>query len=277
VCDYDADGDRDLLVGEGDYGRVYFYENTNTDADPVLVATGNRVELECAGSALTVGSRATPFVCDWNGDGLADLLCGDGVGYANYFQNVGTAQSPAYSTRVLLHAGGATLWLGYRSAIRVCDWDNDGRPDLLATAQNTAVWCRNTGSRSNPVLAAPDTLRAPEDGAGLQPIDDYYRMRLDVADWNEDGTPDLLIGANTGTVSYYEGYRFAFRGIIRTSPTSVELSWHSADYLEYDVFAGTAPRQINTLVEPAVSSQGDVTTCPVNPSAGHAFFQVRRR
>lgn len=36
VCDYDGDGRRDLLVGEGNYGYVYFYRNTNTDAAPIF-------------------------------------------------------------------------------------------------------------------------------------------------------------------------------------------------------------------------------------------------
>ena len=38
VCDYDGDGRRDLLVGAGADGRVWFYRNTNTDANPVLTS-----------------------------------------------------------------------------------------------------------------------------------------------------------------------------------------------------------------------------------------------
>src|ERR1035437_2930775 len=59
VCDYDNDGERDLLVGDGAYGHgyVYFYRNTNTDAKPIL-DTG--VRLMAGASVLTVSYRATP-------------------------------------------------------------------------------------------------------------------------------------------------------------------------------------------------------------------------
>jgi purine-nucleoside phosphorylase len=36
VCDYDSDGTRDLLVGEGAFGHVYFYRNINNGAHPIL-------------------------------------------------------------------------------------------------------------------------------------------------------------------------------------------------------------------------------------------------
>jgi len=61
VCDYDHDGKRDLLVGEGASGYVYFYRNTNTDAQPIL-DTG--VRLMVGSSPLTVTLRATPYIFD---------------------------------------------------------------------------------------------------------------------------------------------------------------------------------------------------------------------
>ena len=51
VCDYDNDGKRDLLVGDGASGYVYFCRNTNTDANPIL-DTG--VRLVAGGNPLTV-------------------------------------------------------------------------------------------------------------------------------------------------------------------------------------------------------------------------------
>ena len=93
ACDYDTDGRRDLLVGEGYSGYVYFYRNTNTDAAPIL-APG--VALMVGTNLLSVGSRASPCVCDWDGDGLKDLLCGKGDGYVSFFKNTGTGQAPGH-------------------------------------------------------------------------------------------------------------------------------------------------------------------------------------
>jgi hypothetical protein len=116
VCDYDRDGRRDLLVGTGAEGQVYFYRNTNTDAAPQL-ARG--VQLLLNGAPLSVGARATPYLHDWDEDGRPDLLCGDANGRVHLFLNEGTAESPAYARDRLIEAGGAVLNLGYRSALRV--------------------------------------------------------------------------------------------------------------------------------------------------------------
>src|ERR1035437_4737861 len=131
VCDYDNDGKRDLLVGDGASGYVYFYRNTNTDANPVL-DTG--VRLMVGASFLTVTYRATPFIYDWDGDGLKDLLCGNGDGYVYFFRNIGTAQSPAYAAGTRIQAGGADLNFGIRSVVRMFDLDGDGVADLLGSS-----------------------------------------------------------------------------------------------------------------------------------------------
>jgi hypothetical protein len=220
--------------------------------------------------------RATPFACDWNGDGLADLMCGDGNGYVHFFENVGTAESPQFTTDVFIQAGGATLDLGSRSAVRVCDWDADGLPDLLGSAGNNAVWCRNTGTRKAPQLSAPIKLQAPVPGTGLADIDTGYRMRLEVVDWDADQIPDLLIGRNDGMISRYGGYFLSFRGITRQTAGSLVLEWNSASHLEYDVLAGPYPDQVDTVIAPGVVSGGDTTAWPVGITAEKQFYRVRQ-
>ena len=51
VCDYNADGTRDLLVGNGASGMVYYYQNTNSDAAPILTSG---VQLTVGGGPLSV-------------------------------------------------------------------------------------------------------------------------------------------------------------------------------------------------------------------------------
>ncbi len=204
VCDYDGDGKRDLLVGNGTDGTVWFYHNTNTDAAPVLAA-GVQSTLT-NGSPLSVGYRATPYVTDWDEDGLADLLCGNGDGNVYWIKNVGTIQAPAYGSAVLLQAGGTALNLGYRSVVRVCDWDGDGLKDVVGSSMTGVYWCRNTNSNSAPELQAPVALYAPVSGKGHMPIAASDRMRLDLADWNNDGIVDIVLGNHDGTVFLYEGY-----------------------------------------------------------------------
>ena len=276
VCDYDHDGKRDLLVGDGNSGYVYFYRNTNTDAQPVL---DKGVQLMVGGGTLSVSLRATPYVYDWDGDGLDDLLCGNGNGYVYFFKNTGTARSPAYASGTLLQAGGGTLNLGIRSVVRVFDLDGDGVPDLVCSSETGVYWCRNTGSRTAPVLAAPVALRAPVSGSGLQPIQtgvlNNRRMRLDWVDWNNDGVMDLLLGNADGTVSYYEGYRFAFTARTALGGGQYAWQWNSAPYLSYHVLAGPALDSVTSIVATNLPSGGATTRWTNAPSASQGFYRLQ--
>ena len=272
VCDYDHDGRRDLLVGDGGSGKVFFYQNTNTDAQPIL-APG--VALKLGAADLSVGIRATPYVVDWDGDGLDDLLCGDGNGYVHFFKNVGTAQVPAYSSDVYVTAGGSSVNFGIRSVVRVCDWDGDGKPDLLGTGDTYAGWCRNTGSGLPPVLAAPVALQAPTAAGSLANLSTGARMRFDVADWNHDGTPDLLVGDSSGAVYLFEGYPFAFQQVGCPEAGSCVLRWASAAYLRYQVLGGTTADDLNTPWAASVASEGK-TTCWTNAASdAMRFYRLR--
>ena len=272
VCDYDGDGRRDLLVGEGSYGYVYFYRNTNTDAAPIL-APG--VQLTVGTSPLSVGYRATPYVCDWDSDGLNDLLCGNGDGYVYFFKNIGTAHAPVYAAGKRIQAGGTDLNLGIRSVVRVFDWDGDGVKDLVGSSDTGVYWCRNVGSRTSPALLAPVGLRAPVSGRGLAPISTGPRMRLDLLDWNGDGVIDLLLGNANGTVTYYEGYRFALTSISASPGGRAALEWNSAQYLNYDVLAGTSPGLLTNLAVSKFPSAGTATCWTSPPSAGSQFYRLR--
>ena len=91
------------------------------------------------------------------------------------------------------------------------DLDGDGVADLVGSSDTGVYWCRNSAAdRSRAGSPGP---AGPVPGSGLQPIYTGARMRLDLVDWNNDGMMDLLVGNADGTISYYEGYRFAFTAI----------------------------------------------------------------
>lgn len=272
ACDFNGDGRRDLLVGNGANGQVFFYANTHTDASPVL-AEG--AALEAGGAVLSVGARATPFVCDWDDDGVPDLLCGDGSGYANFFRNEGTRQAPSFAAAVRLKAGGLDVNFGARSALRVVDWDGDGREDLVGSGSGYAGWCRNVGAHGAPGLEPPQALTAPVNGVGLAPVNTSYRMRLEVADWNNDGVLDLLIGDAAGGVLLYEGYQFAVTSLVVDPGQPVSVQWNSAEFLQYDLLAGHTPDAIGTVIAAGVSSGGSTTTWTHGPPAARQFYRVR--
>lgn len=274
VCDYNHDGKRDLLVGDGATGYVYFYRNTSTDASPTLAS---RVALKVGGSTtLSVTSRATPYVYDWNGDGLSDLLCGDGDGYVWLFKNTGTEAAPVYAAGIKISAGGVTLDLGIRSVVRMCDWDGDGVNDLLCSSGSGVYWCRNTGRSHSPTNQAPAALREPDPiTKKLKVINTGARMRLDVLDWNNDGVADILSGNADGTISLYEGYSFALTSLEATPGREATLRWNSATNLKYRVLYGNSLNTITNVAYTNVTSCGRTTACTNCASCAVQFYKVQ--
>jgi hypothetical protein len=98
---------------------------------------------------LKFGALATPFVVDWDGDGLDDILCGNTAGNIGFFKNLGSGENdlPKWAAPVLIEeAAGVPFrvlagpsgsiqgpceakW-GY-TTLSVADWDGDGQLDII--------------------------------------------------------------------------------------------------------------------------------------------------
>jgi hypothetical protein len=274
VCDFDGDGRRDLLVGAGADGTVWFYRNTNTDAAPILVQVG---QLKVGTGVLSVGLRSAPCVYDWDGDGLNDLLCGSGGGPSSseifWFRNTNTAQAPIYAPGGPIQAGGVDLQLGIRSVPRMVDWDGDGLNDLICSCDTNVVWCRNTNRSGAPVLESPLPICAPVAGKGLVPIaaSANSRLRFWPVDWNNDGIMDLLLSDLSGKIAYYQGYHFAAIQVAPRPGGQLMLQWNSAPYLTYSVLANVAPNQVAQPVAINLPSGGAITFW-TNDCQGRCLF-----
>lgn len=140
VCaaDWFKRGKLDLIVGNGE-GAVYLLENEGTRQQPRY----NQLRpLKAAGKPILAdGGAAGPYVFDWDGDGLQDLLLGCGSGSVIWYRNNGSPEEPSLAAGVTLvarcneEAGTASSGPPKRSSqyAKICpfDWDGDGRPDLV--------------------------------------------------------------------------------------------------------------------------------------------------
>ena len=90
-ADVDSDGDLDFVRGAFD-GKLYYYENTGSAANPTFVArTGADNPLDGFDVAIQYGWSAPAFV-DIDNDGEVDLFVGEDNGTINFFHNNPTAQ-----------------------------------------------------------------------------------------------------------------------------------------------------------------------------------------
>jgi hypothetical protein len=93
VEDLDGDGKKDLLSGDTN-GQLLLYLNTGSDEAPsfsgfsLVQAAGVPIDLPGV-------PRSRPFVCDWTGDGLPDILIGAGDGLVRLYR--GRAPIPTVS------------------------------------------------------------------------------------------------------------------------------------------------------------------------------------
>jgi hypothetical protein len=217
VADWDLDGKLDLIVNDI-WGEVIWYRNTGTRQQPVLAAA-KPVEVEWRGAPpkpewtwwtpkgkqLVTQWRTTPRVIDWDRDGLPDLVMLNHQGYLVLFRRTRDASGLKLlpPERIFLLANGRFLNLSAgrggssgRRKVDFADWDNDGDLDLITDSDEGPVWYENTGSQENPVMQLRGTIVKAK-LAGHNPTPN-------AADWNGDGRPDLLVGAEDGFFYYFE-------------------------------------------------------------------------
>jgi hypothetical protein len=222
ACDWDADGDQDLIVGSED-GFIWLIENIDPNGgldrwdEPVpLVADGEPLRLysplglqgPCEGK----WGYTNPCVADWDLDGDLDLIAGWIREEYRYWENVGSPKEPNLASRGPLAAGGVPLHVAWRTRPAVGDIDGDGLPDLIGIngAGNIAWWPRARAGNGFD-LAAPKEIVDPNGqtyhvtGVGRG----TGRTKLAACDWDGDGRCDIFANLrHLRNVS--EGDRIAF-------------------------------------------------------------------
>jgi hypothetical protein len=217
VADWDLDGKPDILVNDI-WGAVVWYRNTGTREKPALAAA-QPIEVEWKtrtpkpdwvwwepkGKQLVTQWRTTPKGIDWDGDGLPDLVMLNHQGYLSLYRRERRAGRLVLLTpeRIFVDASGRFLNLAAgragrsgRRKIEIADWDQDGDLDLISDSDEGPIWYENIGTQQRPVLQLQGTIiKAKLQGHNPTP---------NAADWNGDGRPDLIVGAEDGFFYYFE-------------------------------------------------------------------------
>jgi hypothetical protein len=229
VADWDHDGLPDIIVNSI-WGKVVWYKNIGTRRHPKLAAQ-QPIEVEWTGrppkpawnwwqpegKKLATQWRTTPVVVDYNHDGLNDLVMLDHEGYLALFQRVkrngellllpgqrifysdhisafDSMQRPKNEVSGVLRMNNGVAGKSGRRKFCFTDWDRDGLVDLLVNSQNVNVLQNISKDEDRCVFS--------DEGAVNSRILAGHTTSPTVVDWNHDGTPDLVTGAEDGFFYY---------------------------------------------------------------------------
>lgn len=216
---YWNDDDLPDIIANHHHGNVIWFENVGTKKQPKL-ARAKPVEVQwqgkpqrpayaygtANGNELLAPWRTSPYIMDFNKDGLNDLVMLDFEGYLVVYprKKEGEQLLLGHPQRNFVYADGSPVLLNQlkgsssgRLKITFTDWDGDGLRDLIVSSKPAVDWMKNIGMKDGKMVlqymgrVLSRTLMGHTDG----PV---------TPDFNNDGVPDLLVGTETGVFYYWQ-------------------------------------------------------------------------
>ncbi|HEY6907301.1 MAG TPA: VCBS repeat-containing protein [Ignavibacteriaceae bacterium] len=201
--DLDDDGDFDLVLGSTGL-EIEYFENTGTNTVPVFHKDASMFSSIYEGGYQYTNSYY-PALYDLDNDGDLDLTIG-GYNGILYYENTGTPSVPVWADVNTDLFSDANSQIGTDARETFSDLDNDGDLDLIVgigesllggPTPGITMGFRNTGTAQAPAFLRDDSLVTgiPDVGLNSYPT---------LADLDNDGDNDMLIGRDGAAVFYYE-------------------------------------------------------------------------
>ena len=196
----------DVTVEDGKGGFHDAVMNIQVQAPPADPDAGKRTTtftnfaaLLAGGVDISLTGFRVPRAMDWDGDGDKDLLIAhDGAVYR--YNNTGTVSAPVFAAGVKVQAAGVDIALSGSTGIALADMTGDGVTDLVAVDATKKIRVyRNTAAQGQVPVYAAATIVKDSGGADFVLPD----QRFDVAFWDSDGLPDVIMGNWAGECRAY--------------------------------------------------------------------------
>ncbi len=211
-ADMNGDDHPDLIAGSAD-GKIYYYEGKNFDSEwevhsgkPLLFETEQEIDL---------GSYSTPTYYDYNEDGLLDIVSGSEEGEIVVLIQTpdGTFEAPQPIIRFEEDDRNHTY-----TTPAIADYNGDGIDDLIFGTESGNLYYRlgeYEDETSDQTLTFSDNEAQLASTSGTIDVEGFSAPKI--ADYNQDGYVDLLIGSKNGFIRRYEmtqSKQFVDRGYI---------------------------------------------------------------
>ena len=182
--DIDDDGLLDLIIGEQEGNINHYKQNSLNSLDFTLVL--NTFDL------IDVGDYSTPTFADIDSDGLFDMLVGEFEGNINHYEQTNIDSFDF----ALVTESFNSIDIGSYSKPTLTDLDGDGLFDLIIGEQDGNInHYEQNSSNSLDFTLVPNTFDLIDVGGDSAPT---------IADLEEDGLLDLLIGEYDGNINHYK-------------------------------------------------------------------------
>jgi hypothetical protein len=157
--------------------------------------------------------RTTPVMHDFNGDGLVDLMLMDGDNNPAFYERAKNAEGKLVlkpPRKAFLDESGKPLWFpgswgtvaggAGRYKFTVCDWDGDGRDDIIFNGGPNAYWLRQ-------IKSSDDTWSFRYSGPLARLKLSTHNPAPAACDFDGNGIPDLVMGPMDGYFYYLRNER----------------------------------------------------------------------
>lgn len=198
-----------FLAGEGGKVKVEGYVRPAPMDLNLPIEQADRSEM-----AQNVTASASPDrSAGDNRVGRFSLVCGDEPGFISLIVNRGTVKNPVYDKpRKVKDARGKVVRLCRENILddgdheagcgqlkpQVCDWDNDGFPDIIvANNTNRIFWLKNYDPGTNRIRELQE-LRVKD-----HPAPFGWRKGMAIADFNADGRLELVTADGHGRICMF--------------------------------------------------------------------------
>ncbi|SDJ99587.1 Repeat domain-containing protein [Pedobacter sp. ok626] len=238
--DWDGDGIADIVSGDAS-GFLWFIKNYGTNENPIwrssnkVKANGKTIHHQAGMTGSIQGPNEKrwgylqPTVCDWDGDGLLDIVCNDITGMHMIYKNIGKAGNPVLTEPKPLLYLNQPYKAAWRSkpAVLSKKYMDDKNWKLLTsylTINGKGELCLYKREISSPNSLIDEQILQ---NVNQQPVrivgqaGHEGRATLAICDYNQDGIWDVIFGQGIhmsqskiapGAVPYSTAYLMINRG-----------------------------------------------------------------